>query len=591
MLPLYDVPNHLCRAKLTMPKSIPDGLTRQHVLLALTDLDEGIAHDFGEATGYQLIHDGKTYAPKAVVGVAFRHLTGTVLDHNEFSGGERKGQANFVLRGLGFTVEPIQPATSDAFITSRGHSIPEDWEEFQQSFWFNMWQKRMWPYNEVEAGHTLFWYDSKSQQIVWRSAVRELYKFEYETKQDLRDRLIERFGEDPATDPYYADKAEKGYCIAFKATPIQRLNLPKPSGFRFPQGGWIRGNDDAVKEWLSTVERTDGSFSGEIQSVSSTLTTEGGEHVMSERKSGLMNVFDNAGAEVQAQIEILFEGSDASVVFESRGGSIGAPNERNSEYNKGVELVLARLADLQCRLVDAVVETRQTERLGLSRAQRRLSDVLPISLEGADIQSLRKSLCAAQRPIGRSPDAKGSGNNTKRMRLYVEGLPKSFDEAVHEVTRRSIVSSLDEQIASIARPLRRGHSQGRGLDGESRRAVELRAMEVAEQYLRRDWEEVDDKSGTEPYDFLCRSGDSVLYVEVKGTTGEGSAVIVTRNEVALAREKMPNTLLAVVSGIELDRSTTPPSATGGRMAVVHPWEIHDDDLSALAFEYTVRHPG
>ncbi len=33
-----------------MPKAIPDGLTKDHVLLALKDLDGGIEHDFGEAT-------------------------------------------------------------------------------------------------------------------------------------------------------------------------------------------------------------------------------------------------------------------------------------------------------------------------------------------------------------------------------------------------------------------------------------------------------------------------------------------------------------------------------------------------------------
>lgn len=90
-----------------MPKSIPDGLTQQHVLMALKDLDEGIEHSFGGATGYHLLHDGNAYAPKAVIGIAFRHLNGTILDHGEFSGGEQKGQANFVLRELGFSVEPI----------------------------------------------------------------------------------------------------------------------------------------------------------------------------------------------------------------------------------------------------------------------------------------------------------------------------------------------------------------------------------------------------------------------------------------------------------------------------------------------------
>jgi hypothetical protein len=88
-----------------MPKSIPDGLTRQHVLKSLEDLDAGIEHPFGVASGYQLRHDGRTYAPKAVIGVAFRYFTGSMLKPEEFSGGEQTGQANHVLRQLGFVIE------------------------------------------------------------------------------------------------------------------------------------------------------------------------------------------------------------------------------------------------------------------------------------------------------------------------------------------------------------------------------------------------------------------------------------------------------------------------------------------------------
>lgn len=231
-----------------MPKAIPDGLTSQHVLLALKDLDEGIEHSFGGATGYHLLHNEKAYAPKAVVGIAFRHLNGTILDHNDFSGGEQKGQANFVLRELGFTVVPI----TNAFITSRGYTIPDDWEEFQQTFWFNMWQKRMFAYSEVSEGDVLFWYDSQSQSIVWKSKITKLDKFEYSTKQQMRERVIQIFDEDPASDPYFVDKADSGYCIAFKITPLQKLNLKKPEGFKFPQGGWLRVSDPNSKEWVSS---------------------------------------------------------------------------------------------------------------------------------------------------------------------------------------------------------------------------------------------------------------------------------------------------------------------------------------------------
>jgi hypothetical protein len=87
-----------------MPQSIPAGLTRTHVLYALADLDTGVDHPFGQPTGYELVHEGKRYPPKAVIGLACRYSLGRILLPEEFSGGEAPGQANFVLRKLGFTV-------------------------------------------------------------------------------------------------------------------------------------------------------------------------------------------------------------------------------------------------------------------------------------------------------------------------------------------------------------------------------------------------------------------------------------------------------------------------------------------------------
>ena len=113
-----------------MPKSIPDGLTRQHVLTALEELDAGIEHSFGAPSAYQLTYDGKAYAPKAAIGLAFRHLTGSVLSHRDFSGGEQKGQANFVLRELGFEVEPIR--TVD--ISRRKPVVPRPYELYEVGY-------------------------------------------------------------------------------------------------------------------------------------------------------------------------------------------------------------------------------------------------------------------------------------------------------------------------------------------------------------------------------------------------------------------------------------------------------------------------
>src|SRR5262245_43713762 len=87
-----------------MPQSIPPGLTQEHVLRTLADLDAGLDHSFGQPTGYELVYQGKRYAPKAVIGLACRYSIGRALSPEEFSGGEAPGQANFVLRKLGFTV-------------------------------------------------------------------------------------------------------------------------------------------------------------------------------------------------------------------------------------------------------------------------------------------------------------------------------------------------------------------------------------------------------------------------------------------------------------------------------------------------------
>jgi hypothetical protein len=103
-----------------MPQSIPEGLTAEHVRLALSELDAGVEHPFGSPTGYEVVHEGRRYPPKAVIGLAFRHLRGEILSPEAFSGGEAPGQANFVLRNLGFIV-------GKKGVSTEADARPEDW--------------------------------------------------------------------------------------------------------------------------------------------------------------------------------------------------------------------------------------------------------------------------------------------------------------------------------------------------------------------------------------------------------------------------------------------------------------------------------
>ena len=68
---------------------------------------------------------------------------------------------------------------------------------------------------------------------------------------------------------------------------------------------------------------------------------------------------------------------------------------------------------------------------------------------------------------------------------------------------------------------------------------------------------------TRSYDVECTRGDEVLYVEVKGTTATGDSIIRTANEVDIYTRHHLNNALILVWGIRLDRSTTPPAASGG----------------------------
>lgn len=109
-----------------MPQAIPRGLTRDHVLLALGELDRGVEHPFGEPSKYLLVHEGRIYAPKASVGIACRHLLGELLPPERFSGGEAPGQANYVLRRLGFVVVAKgEPAPRDDAGAKRSWSSRE----------------------------------------------------------------------------------------------------------------------------------------------------------------------------------------------------------------------------------------------------------------------------------------------------------------------------------------------------------------------------------------------------------------------------------------------------------------------------------
>jgi MrcB-like, N-terminal domain/Domain of unknown function (DUF3883) len=135
---------------------------------------------------------------------------------------------------------------------------------------------------------------------------------------------------------------------------------------------------------------------------------------------------------------------------------------------------------------------------------------------------------------------------------------------------------------------RRG--QRRVADLRVRKAIEDRAMAVVMRYFADEggWT-VEDVSRFRPYDLVCRREDdgAEIHVEVKGTTTSGEQILLTRNEVAHARD-FSHPVLAIVSEINLSDEGEGVGASGGRLSLHNPWVIDDAALVPTQFIYSLR---
>ena len=132
--------------------------------------------------------------------------------------------------------------------------------------------------------------------------------------------------------------------------------------------------------------------------------------------------------------------------------------------------------------------------------------------------------------------------------------------------------------------------QGFLISPAARKAVELHAQSMAEDHFISLGFEVTDVSQQCSYDLHCVRQDEELRVEVKGTTGAGVTVFLTRNEVAHAREHASHMALVIVRNIQLHVHDEVPITNGGEMQVLHPWNIDEGSLSPMQFEYSPNFP-
>jgi Domain of unknown function (DUF3883)/EVE domain len=130
--------------------------------------------------------------------------------------------------------------------------------------------------------------------------------------------------------------------------------------------------------------------------------------------------------------------------------------------------------------------------------------------------------------------------------------------------------------------------QGFRVSAETRALIERHAMERAIAHYRSQGWSVEDVSATASYDLRCSRPDGQeLRVEVKGTSGDGSSVLLTPNEAAHARAHYPHVALFVVAGILVSEDGAAAFLARGGVERVHePWDIEAGLLVPVGFVHT-----
>ena len=131
-------------------------------------------------------------------------------------------------------------------------------------------------------------------------------------------------------------------------------------------------------------------------------------------------------------------------------------------------------------------------------------------------------------------------------------------------------------------------SQGFGLTSYEKKIVEIHAVKLAIEYLSElGFTHIEDVGDRESFDLLANSTEKQISVEVKGSTGTASSVILTRNEVGFQMGAYPLNALFVVSNIRLVRGET-LSAYGGQIQFISPWLIDEKRLKPISYDYQVE---
>jgi hypothetical protein len=134
--------------------------------------------------------------------------------------------------------------------------------------------------------------------------------------------------------------------------------------------------------------------------------------------TGPRGIQNDSGTKVDATFSIERSGGVLTLVLEARGGTKGTVGARNTQYQEGFCIILTRLAHLNARIADALVDSEATRTLPLQRRRLKMPG-RPYPLGIDDPTGIQRLLGRAQAAVGRAKNAMGYGNPTKRVRVFL----------------------------------------------------------------------------------------------------------------------------------------------------------------------------
>jgi hypothetical protein len=181
----------------------------------------------------------------------------------------------------------------------------------------------------------------------------------------------------------------------------------------------------------------------------------------------------------------------------------------------------------------------------------------------------------------------GMGQANVRYGHGVDGRPdfkpwmrKALDY-IKSYRRENLIDGPEPEVADLTE-IEIERAAGRQSDPRIRRAIETYAMERVKAYYQRRGYYVEDRHAIESFDLLCSKNKDRLYVEVKGTQGDGSRILLTHREVALSHQAGVRVDLCVVHSIALKQGRQ-LKPMGGNLRRFEHWDARKHVLRPCSF--------